>query len=319
MSIASDRQHDDGLQVREAGDTTPPLGEGSHDESVVATPAPESDPTGPPRAARVRTALRHVGRTVVPPLVVALGVILVWLTVSYGVLDEPRRFLLPPPQDVVRVGFLDRANLTDILSALWSSAQVAAVGLLVAIVLGSTFAILMSQAQWVQRSFYPWAVVLQTIPLLAIVPLLGFWFQYGFSSRVMVCVLISLFPIITNTLFGLRSADRTHHDLFTLQHASRWQRLTKLQLPGALPSIFTGWRISAGLSVIGAIVGDFFFRQGPAGLGRVIDGYTSRLQSEQLFAAVIASSLLGLTVFWLFGLLSWLTVGSWHESGRPND
>jgi NitT/TauT family transport system permease protein len=129
-------------------------------------------------------------------------------------------------------------------------------------------------------------------------------------------VLISLFPIITNTLFGLKSADRAHRDLFRLHRANRWKRLVFLELPGALPSMFTGWRISAGLSVIGAIVGDFFFRQGDAGLGRLIDGYTAQLQSDQLFAAVIISSLLGLCVFWLFGLLNRAVVGSWHESAK---
>ena len=90
----------------------------------------------------------------------------------------------------------------------------------------------------------------------------------------------------------------------------------KLQLPGALPAILSGWRIAAGLSVVGAIVGDFFFRQGEPGIGRLIDDYRARLQSEQLFAAVALSSLLGLVVFWGFGLLGQLLVGSWHESHR---
>ena len=177
----------------------------------------------------------------------------------------------------------------------------------------------MIQARWIEWSIYPWAVVLQTIPILAIVPLIGFWFQFGFNSRVLVCVLIALFPIITNTLFGLKSTDQTHHDLFTLQRATRSQRLLKLQLPGALPAIVSGWRIAAGLSVIGAIVGDFFFRQGEPGIGRLIDDYRARLQSEQLFAAVALSSLLGLAVFWAFGLLGQFMVGSWHESHRSTE
>jgi NitT/TauT family transport system permease protein len=156
-------------------------------------------------------------------------------------------------------------------------------------------------------------VVLQTIPILAIVPLIGFWFSYGFWSRVIVCVMIALFPIITNTLFGLKSADPEHQDLFTLHHASRVQRLLKLQLPGALPAVFTGLRISAGLSVVGAIVGDFFFRQGQPGIGRLIDNYTGRLESEALFAAIVLSSLLGLAVFWGFGFVGYLATRSWRE------
>jgi NitT/TauT family transport system permease protein len=90
----------------------------------------------------------------------------------------------------------------------------------------------------------------------------------------------------------------------------------KLELPAALPSIFTGLRISAGLAVIGAIVGDFFFKQGEPGIGILIDLYRSRLQSEQMFAAIILSSLLGVIVFWLFGFLARRVVGAWHQSAR---
>jgi NitT/TauT family transport system permease protein len=133
---------------------------------------------------------------------------------------------------------------------------------------------------------------------------------------VLVCFLIALFPIVANTLFGLRSVDQDHHDLFTLHGAGRLTRLWKLQLPAALPSIFTGLRIAAGLSVIGAIVGDFFFRQGEVGLGVLIDYYRARLQSEQLFAAVLLASSFGLAVFLLFGALARRVVGGWHESAR---
>ena len=252
---------------------------------------------------------------IAPMLVFAL-MIGIWLAISYVLLEPRRRFLMPPPQEVVRVGLLDPRNFSEILGALWSTTQVAIVGLAVAIAVGTLVPVAMIQARWIEWSIYPWAVVLQTIPILAIVPLIGFWFQFGFSSRVLVCVLISLFPIITNTLFGLKSSDQAHHDLFTLQRASRLQRLLKLQLPGALPAIVSGWRIAAGLSVVGAIVGDFFFRQGDPGIGRLIDDYRARLQSEQLFAAVALSSLLGLMVFWGFGLLGTLLVGSWHESHR---
>jgi NitT/TauT family transport system permease protein len=264
-----------------------------------------------------RPVSRNRGRAVaqvVAPFVVFLLMLGIWLFISYVLLEPRRRFLMPPPQEVVQVGFLDPRNLDEILGALWSTAQVAFVGLAVAIAIGTIVPVIMIQARWIEWSIYPWAVVLQTIPILAIVPLIGFWFQFGFSSRVLVCVLISLFPIITNTLFGLKSADQAHHDLFTLQRATRLQRLLKLQLPGALPAIVSGWRIAAGLSVVGAIVGDFFFRQGDPGIGRLIDDYRARLQSDQLFAAVALSSLLGLVVFWGFGVLGQVLVGSWHES-----
>jgi NitT/TauT family transport system permease protein len=239
-----------------------------------------------------------------------------WYAVTYLLLEPDRRFLLPPPHAVARVAFGDAANLRELLHALLLSAGVAAAGLGIAVVVGMTTAIAMSQARWVERSLYPYFVVLQTVPVLALVPLFGFWFGFGLTSRVLVCVLVALFPIVANTLFGLLSVDDAHHDLFTLHGAGRFQRLVKLQLPAALPAIFTGLRISAGLAVIGAIVGDFFFKQGDPGIGILIDLYRQRLQSEQLFGAVILSSLLGVTVFVAFGALARRVTGSWHSSAR---
>jgi NitT/TauT family transport system permease protein len=282
---------------------------------TAETAAPvRPDETGPATKDSRAAAARRLARRAVPPVIVAACVIGVWFFVSYVTLSPSRRFLLPPPQQVISVGLGNSLNRSNILSGLGVTAEVALVGLVIAIVIGTVFAVVMSQTRWLEDSLYPWAVVLQTIPILAIIPVIGFWFQYGYTARLIVCVLISLFPVTTNTLFGLKSADRAHRDLFRLRGASRWQVLTKLQLPGALPSIFTGWRISAGLSVIGAIVGDFFFQQGPVGLGRLINGYTQQLQSDQLFASVIVASLLGLAVFWAFGLLARVVVGPWHES-----
>ncbi|MEU1164955.1 ABC transporter permease [Streptomyces sp. NPDC005921] len=204
------------------------------------------------------------------------------------------------------------------LQALWLTARVALVGLVIASALGVTGAVLMSRARWLERTLYPYAVLLQTVPILAIVPLIGLWFGFGFTSRVVVCVMIALFPMIANTLFGIHSVDRAHHDLFTLQRASRWARLRKLELPAALPSVFTGLRTSSGLSVIGAIVGDMFFKQGEPGIGTLLDVYRSRLQSEDLFAAILLASLFGISVFALFTLIARLAVGSWHASAdRP--
>jgi len=239
-----------------------------------------------------------------------------WLVLTYVVLDPARRFLLPPPQDMVRVGLLDSRNRSELLKGLMSTTQVALVGLAAAMALGWAFAILMSQARWIERSLYPYAVALQTIPILAIVPLIGFWLGFNFRSRVLVCTLIAVFPIITNTLFGIQSTDPNLHALFKLHGAGRLTRLRKLQLPAALPAMLTGLRISAGLAVIGAIVGDFFFRQGEPGIGRLIDLYHARLQSEQLLAAILLSSLLGLAVFWFFGLIYEIGVGRWHGSRR---
>ncbi|MTB13371.1 MAG: ABC transporter permease subunit, partial [Actinobacteria bacterium] len=130
-------------------------------------------------------------------------------------------------------------------------------------------------------------------------------------------VLIAIFPIVSNTLFGLLSADKSQHELFTLQGASRWTRLTKLQFPAALPNIFVGFRISAGLAVIGAVVGDFYFRQGGVvGVGAQIDVYRNRLWGAELITAIILASALGLVVFLFFGWVSRRAIGKWHITNR---
>ena len=254
-----------------------------------------------------------------PPAAVLVAVIGVWYGVSYLLLDPRRRFLVPPPHDVIRVSFFDPFNLRELLGALWLSTRIAFIGLAIAIIIGTVLAMAMNRARWIERSLYPYAVLTQTIPILAMVPLFGFWFGFGNFSRVLVVVLFCIFPVVANTLFGLQSVDQEHHDLFTLHGAGRLTRLWKLQLPAALPSIFTGLRIAAGLAVIGAIVGDTFFKQGEPGIGILIDRYQSRLQSEQMVAAIILSSLLGIIVFWFFGFLARRAVGNWHESAGGLD
>ena len=263
---------------------------------------------------RLKSRKREVAETVLPPIVMGAIFIGLWYLISYGVLDERRRFLLRPPHQVLEVGFLDWDNFSEILSGLWSSTKVAMIGLSISIVLGIFLATVMSQAKVVERAIFPFMVTLQAIPILAIVPLISFWFGTGQQSRVVVCVIISLFPIIVNTLFGLQSAERGMHDLFTLHRASRPTRLRKLMYPAALPAIFAGLRISAGLSVIGAIVGDFFFGLGDVGIGQLLRKYANNLWGEQLLAAVIMSSALGVTVFLIFGWIQNRAIGKWHDT-----
>ncbi len=260
-----------------------------------------------------KSIVRRWSRQLLPPILLGLLIIGLWYIISYGVLDEQRRFLLRPPHAVWLVAFANWANFSEILGGLWSSTIVAMIGLTVAITIGITLATLMSQSKLIERAVFPYAVTLQAVPILAIVPLIGFWFGFGISARVIVCIIIALFPIIVNTLFGLLSAPRGLHDLLTLQRVSRLTRLRKLMFPAALPAIFAGLRISAGLSVIGAIVGDFFFGRGDPGIGQLLQRYANRLMGEQLLAAIIMSSLLGVVVFQLFGWLQTRAIGKWHE------
>ena len=269
----------------------------------------------PVKAYRVKSRGREFAEVVLPPLILGVVFLGVWYFVTYVILDPSRRFLLRPPHEVWNVGIADSENFGEIMAALWSSTKVAVIGLITSILIGFALAIIMSQAKVVERGIFPFMVTLQAIPILAIVPLIGFWFGFGQTSRLVVCVIISLFPIIVNTLFGLQSAERGMHDLFTLHNANRLTRLRKLMFPAAMPAIFAGLRISAGLSVIGAIVGDFFFGQGEVGIGQRLRQYANQLQGEELLAAVIMSSALGVAVFLLFGWIQNLAIGRWHDSG----
>ncbi len=263
------------------------------------------------RAKRPRR--ENPARFILPPVVLGAALIGVWYLISYGLLSARRRFLLRPPHQVVQNAFLDGEVMKEILLATWSSTKVAFFGLVIAAVLGLLLAVLMSQTKLAERAMFPYLVVLQSVPILAIVPLIGFWFGFGRTSRIVVCVIIAFFPLVVNTLFGLQSAERGMHDLFTLHHASRFTRLRKLMLPAALPAIFAGLRISAGLSVIGAIVGDFFFGQGEPGIGQRLRTYSNRLQGEELLAAVIVSAGLGVAVFLFFTWLQNRVIGKWYS------
>lgn len=273
---------------------------------------PTLDPSAPPSAPK-RIGVADLPRLVLPPVLLGGFLIGCWYYVSLVMLEPTRRFLLPQPHDVLQVGFLEWDKFSIILRALWSSTKVAMIGLAIAITIGLLLAMVMSQAKMFERALFPYMVTIQAIPILAIVPLISFWWGTGQPSRVIVCIIISLFPIIMNTLFGLQSAERGMHDLFTLHHASRLTRLRKLMFPAAMPAVFAGLRISAGLSVIGAIVGDFFFGRGEIGIGQRLQRYAYQLDGEELLTAVIMSSALGVVVFWTFGWIQKLVIGKWHE------
>jgi NitT/TauT family transport system permease protein len=289
----------------------------SADDVIHSVPAEASLPAPTPSpSARRRGRFAAFLITVGPPLAVLAVIIAIWYIVSLALDANGKGFLLPLPHEVVAAGLFDEQVRSDIWIALLRTTAVALTGLAFAIVIGVTWAVAMSLAKWVERSTYAYAVILQTIPILALVPLIGFWFGFEFTARVIVCILIALFPMVSNTLFGLQSVDRSQRELFQLQKATKWIVLSKLMMPAAMPAIFVGIRTSAGLAVIGAIVGDYFFRRGEPGIGALISNYTSRLQGAELFAAIFAACLLGVAIFALFGWIAKLAVGRWYVAGR---
>ena len=294
------------------------------DDPAAQTTIPSAD-GGPVIASTVKRDRGDWARFA-GPLGALAGFFAAWYFVHYVLMSENRKFLVPPPHTVINESILTwniprgeggtrfGGGLKPLLEALWSSFQVAAYGLVIAIVLGMILATLMSQAKWVENAIYPYLVAIQAMPILAFVPLIGLVLGFDFWSRVLVCIIISIFPIVANTLFGLVSVERGYHELMTLNGASRWTRLRKLQFPAAMPNIFTGLQISAGLSVVGAVVGDFFFRQGDPGIGRLISTYQNGSEEEQLYGAVIITAIFGITVFLFFGWLGRRVVGHWHET-----
>ena len=256
------------------------------------------------------------------PVVVFILFIATWYLLSTTVLPPQKRFLLPTPHRVVNEGFLtwsvgEQRGLKPILISLWDSVKIAVIGLFITIIIGTALATLMATRRWMERATWPYLVALQSAPILAMTPLIRALIDGIQLQRILVVVLIAFFPIVNNTLFGLLSVDTSQHELFSLHGASKFTRLRKLQFPAAMPNIFVGLRISAGLSVIGAVVGDFYFRQGGVvGIGAQIDIYRGRLWGAELIAAIILASIFGLVVFVLFGLLSKVAIGKWHTTTR---
>mgnify|MGYP003328847640 FL=1 len=184
--------------------------------------------------------------------------------------------LLPGPGAVLTAGWKIRVSL---LEAAWRTALAALTGLSLSIVLGTLTAFAFSQSAVVRRAFYPYAVLLQTVPIVAIAPIVIVSLGRGFSSVAVVSAILGLFPIITSTTTGLLQVDGMLLDLFRLYRASRWQTLLKLRVPAALPYLISGIRIASGSSIVGAIVGEFFVGDGTPGLGSMIQRKSASLVS----------------------------------------
>jgi NitT/TauT family transport system permease protein len=222
-------------------------------------------------------------------------------------------YLLPSPLAVARVAWTKRAEL---FGALTLTAACALCGFAASLVVGTLIAVTFSFSRVIKASGYPYAIFLQTVPIVAIAPLIVVWCGYGFQSVALIAFIISLFPIITNATTGLTNVDRDLVDLFELHNASRWQVLFKLRLPSAVPYLVTGARISSGMAVIGAIVGEFFAGYGATryGLGYVIMQATNQLKTNELFAAVIASTALGMAVFTIVNIVGATVLSRWYHA-----
>jgi len=171
------------------------------------------------------------------------------------------------------------------------------------------------------RALYPYAVLLQTIPIITISPIIIIVFGTGDPSIVTIAFIVAVFPVISNATLGLTSVDHNLINLFQMYNATSWQQLLRLRLPFALPYILAGLRISSGLAVIGAILGEYFAGTGgtDGGLGYIIQVSMNRMLIDELVAVALLSALLGIAVFTGVGIVSYLTLHRWHESSARRE
>ncbi len=257
--------------------------------------------------------IQFMVRQVLPPVLVLIAAA-VAMQVYVSVLHVPP-YRLPLPTEVVRRLIDDHS---DLLAALWNTSQAALIGFAASAIIGVAVAMGLAASPLVRRAFYPYTLFFQTVPIIAIAPLLVIWFDYGLKSVAISAFIVSVFPVIANTLAGLLSTDPALVDLFHLYGAGPVDRLWKLRLPYALPDIITGLRISAGLAVIGTIVSEFLVGQimGPAGLGVTIVSSMRYGHTDRMFAAVLLASLLGLGLFAAVNFAGHVLLRRWHASER---
>lgn len=260
--------------------------------------------TKPPASSKLRTNL--LGSIAV--LSVALATLGLWHWIAWY--WELPKALLPTPTQTFDAAI---KHAGELFQGIYSTAFAAVLGLIAAILIGSAISILLSQSKWLRIAIFPYIVLLQTVPIVAIAPLLIIWSGYTFRSVVIVTVIVCLFPIINSVTAGLTRIDRDWQDLFDLYHVRRVKRLQKLQIPSAIHDLMTGAKTSSGLAVIGAIVAEFFVGNGTRydGLGTLITGWQALNKTDALIAALFASALLGLALFGAVQLFANVILRRW--------
>ncbi|MGT2465701.1 ABC transporter permease [Mesorhizobium atlanticum] len=281
--------------------------------TVVDDTALKLDPEEARRAHQER--LERIGKWVLPLAIMVLAIVL-WDRIC--VWNEIPQYILPRPGVVLQTLHNDAGLL---FSSLLVTLRITFLSLLLAVIGGVGLAVLFAQSKWVEMSFFPFAIVLQVTPIVAIFPLINIYVDNQTVKLLLCAWIVAFFPILSNTTLGLNSVDRNLRDLFKLNGATRWQQLRYLRLPAAMPYFLGGLKIAGGLSLIGAVVAEFVAgAQGQSsGLAsRIIEaGY--RLNAPRLFAALILISLTGILIFLVLSLVSYLILRRWHESALKQE
>jgi NitT/TauT family transport system permease protein len=253
---------------------------------------------------------------IVAPVLMGLFMLALWEGLIRAMAIPP--YILPGPILVAKTLVSDWGTLWP---ALLVTLTITLQALLAAVVVGVLLALLFSLSRWIELSLFPYAIILQVTPIVAIAPLIIAWVD-DVSVSLLICAwLVAFFPILSNTVLGLRSVDRNLLDLFELYGASRWRTLLDLRLPAALPYFLGGLRISGGLALIGAVVAEFVAGSGgrESGLAyRILEsGY--QLKIPRMFAALVLISAAGIAIYMLLSLASHLLLRRWHESALKEE
>ncbi len=244
---------------------------------------------------------------------IAVGILaLVGWEVLVRVKEIPH-YILPGP---LLIGQTLIADWSTLSTSLWVTLRITLAALVAAVTVGVTLAILFTQSKWLEKSLFPYAVVLQVTPIVAIAPLIIIWIG-DINLSLLVCAwIVAFFPILSNTILGLNSADHNLVDLFRLYGATRWQTLRYLRLPSALPYFLGGLKISGGLALIGAVVAEFVAGTGgnASGLAYRILESSYNLKIPRMFAALFLISSTGIAIFLITSWIAHRLLHRWHES-----
>ncbi len=276
-----------------------------------------SDIVGPPPTEKTYGGLSGEGwLRIIAPAVIGILALAAW-EIAVRANDVPT-YILPGPVLIAQTLVRDWSSLAVSLGI---TLQITFAALIAAAVLGLLIAILFAQSRIIELSLFPYAVILQVTPIVAIAPLIIIWVD-DVRLVLLICAwIVAFFPILSNTTLGLNSADHNLLDLFRLYRATRWQVLWRLRLPSSMPYFLAGLRIAGGLALIGAIVAEFVAGTGGRASGlayRILEaGY--QLQIPRMFAALVLVSLTGIAIFLALSLLSHLILRSWHESALKRD
>lgn len=251
------------------------------------------------------------------PTLVGVVVLLIWeWAVDHY---QIRSFVLPAPSVI---GAAMAGNIASLMESWWVTFSVTVQAFVLALVGGVALAILFTQSRLIELALFPYAVILQVTPVVSIAPLIIIWvgFDNLHLALLIMAWLVAFFPILSNTVMGLRSVDHNLINLFKLYGASRWQVLIQLQMPAALPYILAGMKISGGLALIGAVVAEFVGgASGAAGLAWRIIEAGNRLQIDRMFAALVMMSLTGIAIFFALHFLQHFLLRKWHESALRSE